>query len=278
MEIGTKRGENLPAGKVSFNRKLLLMKTAKILILLTFAATALSAVPASASLWTNERKPRIVREAERRERERQDSTWTPENIRDNPVLFLQETIGACDLLKNKIEAQEIAFIRLKKQAERKVSEAESTIRRYTKFLDEAKKQYKIAKENDSFPVEINGFELSEEELADKVADALERVELAKSQKKTNGVVVKKVKIRQGVLKTKTRELRSIRRKLVLQLEQVKMNEALGEIDELTNVLGTIKDMQLELSEDPTKLSLDDITEEDPDSERKQSAEEFLEGE
>ena len=56
------------------------------------------------------------------------------------------------------------------------------------------------------------------------------------------------------------------------------NEALGEIDELTNVLGTIKDMQLELSEDPTKLSLDDITEEDPDAERKQSAEEFLEGE
>ena len=112
------------------------MKHAEILILLTFAATAFSAAPAVAFPWENERKPRIVREAERRERERQDSTWTPENIRDNPVLFLQETIGACDLLKDKIEAQEIAFIRLKKQAERKVSEAESTIRRYTK--DEVK--------------------------------------------------------------------------------------------------------------------------------------------
>ncbi len=255
------------------------MKHSKILILLSLAASVFAAVPASAVSWTNDaRKPRIVREAERRERERQDSTWTPENIRKNPALFLQETIASCDVLKGKIETQDIAFIRLKKQAERKVSEAESSIRRYTKFLNEAKKQYKAAKEKDAFPVVINGFELSEEELAEKVADALERVELAKKQKATNSVVVKKVKIRQGVLKTKTRELRSIRRKLVLQLEQVKMNEALGEIDELTDVLGTLKDMSLELSEDPTKLSLDDITEEDPDAERKQSAEEFLEGE
>ena len=244
------------------------------------ASTALSVVPASAFSGEKEEKPRIVREAEKRERERQDSTWTPENIRDNPVLFLQETIAACDALKDKIEAQDIAFIRLKKQAERKVTEAESAIRRYTKFLEEAKKQYKIAKEKEknAFPVTVNGFELSEEELSDKVADALERVELAKSQKKTNSVVAKKVKIRQGVLKTKTRELRTIRRKLVLQLEQVKMNQALGEIDELTDVLGTIKDMSIELDEDPTKLSLDDITEEDPDAARKQSAEEFLDGE
>ena len=254
------------------------MKHVKILIALMLASTALCVVPVSAFSGEKEEKPRIVREAEKRERERQDSTWTPENIRDNPVLFLQETIASCDALKDKIEAQDIAFIRLKKQAERKVSEAESAIRRYTKFLEEAKKQYKIAKEKDAFPVTINGFELSEEELSDKVADALERVELAKSQKKTNSVVAKKVKIRQGVLKTKTRELRTIRRKLVLQLEQVKMNQALGEIDELTDVLGTIKDMSIELDEDPTKLSLDDITEEDPDAARKQSAEEFLDGE
>lgn len=249
-------------------------------ILLSFALAALAlpcAVPASAAPGRDGGKPRIVREAERRERERQDSQWTPENIRDNPALFLRETIDACDRLKDKIEAQDIAFIRLKKQAARKVEEAKSSIRRYTKFLDEAKKQYKLAKsEGGSFPVTINGFEFSEEDLAEKVADALERVELAKKQESTNGVVVRKVEIRQGVLKTKSRELRSIRRKLVLQLEQVKMNQALGEIDALSDVLATIKDMAIEIDEDPTKLSLDDVTEEDPDKARRQSAEDFLE--
>ena len=253
------------------------MNKASIFISLTAALMFSAPAFAGTSAWRNDGKPRVVREAERRERERQDSTWTPENIRANPALFLSETIAACDLLKNKIEAQDIAFLRLKKQAERKVSEAESTIRRYTKFLDEAKKQYKAAKANgDAFPVTINGFELSEEDLSEKVADALERVELAKKQKSTNSVIAKKVQIRQGVLKTKSRELRSIRRKLALQLEQVKMNQALGEIDKLSDVLGTLKDMSLELAEDPAKLSLDDITEEDPDQARKQSVEDFLE--
>ncbi len=249
-------------------------------ILFSFSLAALAcsgALPVPAAFGRNDEKPRIVREAERRERERQNTQWTPENIRANPALFLQDMIAASDALKNKIEAQDIAFIRLKKQAERKVSEADSAIARYTKFLNEAKKQYKAAKENgNAFPVNVNGFELSEEELSEKVADALERIELSKKSRATNSVVVKKVEIRQGVLKTKSRELRSIRRKLVLQLEQVKMNEALGEIDAFTEVLGVLKDMSLEISEDPAKLSLDDITEEDPDKARKQSAEDFLE--
>ena len=249
-------------------------------ILFSFSLAALvcsGALPVPAAFGHDDEKPRIVREAERRERERQNTQWTPENIRANPALFLQDMIAASDALKNKIEAQDIAFIRLKKQAERKVSEADSAIARYTKFLNEAKKQYKAAKENgNAFPVNVNGFELSEEELSEKVADALERIELSKKSRATNSVVVKKVEIRQGVLKTKARELRSIRRKLVLQLEQVKMNEALGEIDSFTEVLGVLKDMSLEISEDPAKLSLDDITEEDPDKARKQSAEDFLE--
>ena len=47
------------------------MKHAKILIALTLAASALAAVPAAAFPWENDsRKPRVVREAERRERER----------------------------------------------------------------------------------------------------------------------------------------------------------------------------------------------------------------
>lgn len=250
----------------------------RILLSCLFAALAFPfAVPADAAFWRDDGKPRVVREAERRERERQDTQWTPENIRDNPELFLRDAIGACDLLKDKIEAQDIAFILLKKSAARKVDDAGSMIRRYTKFLEEAKKQYKLATaEGGSFPVTINGFELNEEELSDKVSDALERVELAEKQKATNSAIVKKVGIRQGVLKKKSRELRSIRRKLVLQLEQVKMNQALGEIDALSEVLGAIKDMAIEIDEDPTKLSLDDITEEDPDKARRQSAEDFLE--
>ena len=57
------------------------MKHSKILILLSLAASVFAAVPALADSWENDtRKPRIVREAERRERERQDSTWTHRHL------------------------------------------------------------------------------------------------------------------------------------------------------------------------------------------------------
>ncbi len=122
---------------------------------------------------------------------------------------------------------------------------------------------------------VNGYELTEEQLDDKIADALERIELAKAERTANLAIAKKVEIRQGVLKTKTRDLRSLRLKLVQQAEQVKMNAALAEVGDLSTTLGTIKDLILDIDEDPTELSLDDLTAEDPDAAKKKKVREFL---
>ena len=104
---------------------------------------------------------------------------------------------------------------------------------------------------------------------------MERIELAKKEKMDNSAIAKKVAIRKGVLKTKKRELVSLRMKLVQQAEQVKMNAALAEIGNLKDVLGTIKDMMIEIDEDPTKLSVEDLTAEDPNAKRNKKARNFL---
>ncbi|MBQ9430100.1 MAG: hypothetical protein IJU44_00965 [Kiritimatiellae bacterium] len=219
--------------------------------------------------------PAVVRNAEIREALRQDTTWTSENIQANPYLFIQDQIAKCDKLSTKIEAQNITLVRLGKQAARAAEDADGMITRYSKFLEDAKVAYKKAKTDGKWPITLNGYEFSEEELDDKVADALERVELAKKEKRDNTAIGKKVEIRKGVLKTKKRELMALRRKLVQQAEQVKMNAALAEIGQLHDVLGTIKDMMIEIDEDPTKLSLDDLTAENPDVKRNKKAQSFL---
>ena len=216
--------------------------------------------------------PSVVRRAELREALRQDSTWTSENIAKNPYLFLQDQIANCDRLRAKIDAQNITLIRMEKNAKRTVDEAESSQTRYEKFLKDAKAAYKAAK--GAFPVTLNGYSLDEDELNDKIADALERVELAKKEFKDNTAIAKKVAIRKGVLKKK-RDLTSLRMKLVQQAEQVKMNAALAEIGSLNDVLGTIKDMMIEIDEDPTKLSVEDMTEEDPNAKRNKKVSSFL---
>ena len=217
--------------------------------------------------------PSIVRNAEIREAIRQDSTWTSENIAKNPYLFLQDQIANCDKLKAKIEAQNITLVRMERKAVRASEEASSMRKRYEGFLNNAKEAFKAA--NGSWPVTVNGYDLDEDDFNDRVADALERVELAKKEYKDNAAIAKKVTIRKGVLKTKKRELVSLRMKLVQQAEQVKMNAALAEIGELKESLGVIKDMMIEIDEDPTKISVEDLTAEDPNAKRNSKVDSFL---
>ena len=218
-------------------------------------------------------EPSVVANAAAREVARQDSTWTSENIQRNPYLFLKDQIASCDRLRAKIDAQNITLIRMEKKATRTMEEAISTQTRYERFLKDAKSAYKAA--NGKWPVTINGYDLDEEELNDKIADAIERIELAKKEYKDNSIVAKKVAIRKGILKTKKRDLASLRMKLAQQAEQVKMNSALAELDSLKDVLGTIKDMILEIDEDPTKLSVEDLSAEDPNATRNKKVEAFL---
>ena len=240
--------------------------------ILTVAATSLGCVVYGDTLVISD-SPSVVRNAEIREAIRQDSTWTSENIQKNPYLFLQDQIAACDRLNAKIEAQNITLNRMGKKATRSVEESEGTKARYEKFLADAKVAYKAA--NGKWPVSVNGYDLDEEELNDKIADAMERVELAKKEHKDNAAIAKKVSIRKGILKTKKRDIASLRMKLVQQAEQVKMNAALAEIGDLKAALGTIQDMMIEIDEDPTKLSVEDLTAEDPNAKRNKKVSNFL---
>ena len=236
-------------------------------------AFAFSPILAVADTLVISDSPTVVRNAEIREAIRQDSTWTSENIQKNPYLFLQDQIAACDRLKAKIEAQNITLIRMEKKSTRAAEEATSTQSRYEKFLQDAKAAYKAA--NGKWPVSINGYDLDEDELNDKIADAMERVELAKKEHKDNTAIAKKVSIRKGILKTKKRDLVNLRMKLVQQAEQVKMNAALAEIGDLKASLGVIQDMMIEIDEDPTKLSVEDLTAEDPNAKRNKKVNSFL---
>lgn len=229
----------------------------------------------SGSTVTVERTPTVVAKAAAREAARQDSTWTSENIQKNPYLFIQDQIRNCDQLKAKIEAQNITMVRLGKQAARSVEEADAMTARYTTFLAQAKAAYKEAEATGTWPVTLNGYQLDEEQLGDRIADALERIELAKKDRAAGEVIVQKTAARKEVLKAKGRELASLRLQLVQQGEQVKMNSQLAEINDLSNVLGVMKDMMLEIEEDPTQANLEDLASDDPNAARKRAIRAFL---
>lgn len=242
----------------------------KYVLMLAVASLAM-AVNATTVVVSDD--PSVVRDAALREALLQNSTWTSENIQKYPALFLKDQILACDRLSEKIEAQNITLLRIEKRALRTVEDSQACQARYEKFLANAKAAYKAA--NGKWPVSVNGYELDEEELTEKIYDAMERVDLAKKDLSDNTVIAKKAAIRKGVLKTRKRDLVALRMKLVQQLEQVKMNAALAEIKDLQATLGAIKDMMVEIDEDPAKLSLDNITADDPNAARNKKVKSFL---
>lgn len=215
----------------------------------------------------------VLRHTEIRGTVQPDTAWTAENIQRNPYLFLRDQIAACDRLKAKIEAQNITLVRMEKKATRAAAEAEGMQTRYGKFLADAKAAYKAAA--GKWPVSVEGYALGEDELNDRIADALERVELAQKEQRDNLAIARKVAIRKGILKKRKRDIVALRMKMSQQAEQVKMNAALAEIGELKASLGVIKDLMLELDEDPTKLSVEDMTEEDPNVQRNKKVNNFL---
>lgn len=241
--------------------------------LMLTALAAVAVVKVGADTLIVRTTPSVVRDAEIREVLRQDSTWTSENIQQNPYLFLQDQIRNCDRIRAAIESMVITLVRMEKQAIRRADEAESFEARYSKFLADAKSAYKAAA--GKFPVSVGGYDLDEDTFNDRIADAMERVELAKKEKAENASIAKKVAIRKGVLKAKKREVMSLRMKFSQQAEQVKMNASLAEVGSLRASLGTIKDMMIEIDEDPTKMSVEDLTADDPDAKRNKKVRSFL---
>ena len=206
---------------------------------------------------------------------RYEGKWSPEAIQKDPLGFIQDQIRDCDQLKAKIESQKIALTRLGKQSARTIEESDGTVARYTAFLAAAKKAYKEAEAANKWPAVVNGFELDEDALSDRIADALERIELAKKDREAAVALGQKVELRQRAIKVKARELASLRLKLVQQADQVKTSAALAEIGDLSAVLGTLRDMTLEIDGDPSAASLDDLSAEDPDAKKKSAVRAFL---
>ena len=204
-----------------------------------------------------------------------EGKWSPDEIQRDPYGFIQDQIRDCDQLKAKIESQTIALTRLGKQSARTIEESDGMVARYTAFLAAAKKAYKEAEAADKWPAVVNGFELDEDALSDRIADALERIELAKKDREAAVTLGKKVELRQRAIKAKARELASLRLKLVQQADQVKTSAALAEIGDLSSVLGTLRDMSLEIDGDPSAASLDDPSAEDPDAAKKSAVRAFL---
>ncbi len=218
-------------------------------------------------------KPAVVQKEEAKEFLRQQTTWTDENIRDNPYLFVRSQIEKCEGVQKSLAANRIALIRQEKSALRKAAEAEAPVARYKKFLTEARDAYQKA--NGVFPVEVIGASFSQEELETRVAEAQELIGKAEAEAARQRTLAKKAQLQQVANMKNQERAKELHQALKLQARQVKEASASTKMDGFKDALSTMHDLMETVDAAPTVLTLDEVLTEDPKESRKQRARDFL---
>ncbi len=118
----------------------------------------------------NPDKTLVVRQAKLKERKRQNTTWTEENIAKHPDLYLRQ---CQEDIKAAIEQYDAALItarRIRNENKRTVDEAQKEVERLSRFVDEAKPLF--ADPETVYPVKVSGFTFTKEQFTKQLRNAL----------------------------------------------------------------------------------------------------------
>ena len=141
-----------------------------------------------------ERVPKIVREQQRKERRRQNNTWTPENRALHPVEYCQAMLEELQKYSRELEARAHEKACAIAAVKRTLGDNDTMEQNLKKFLAEAKKAYKECEAANSWPAKLGGYSLSREKTQEKIIDAAQKlaeVQLTTGSKKNQLVALEK---------------------------------------------------------------------------------------
>ena len=129
-----------------------------------------------------EHVPKVVREQQRKERIRQNNTWTPENRALHPIEYCQAQLEDIEKYSRELEARAHEKACAIAAVKRTLGDNDTMEQNLKKFIAEAKKAFKECEASNSWPAKLGGYTLSRERTQDKIIEAAEK--LAEIQSKT----------------------------------------------------------------------------------------------
>ncbi len=203
---------------------------------------------------TGEKTPRIVKEQQRKERIRQNNTWTPENRAHHPIEYCQAQLEELQKYSRELEARAHEKSCAIAAVKRTIGDNEAQEQGLSKFLVEAKKAYKECEAANSWPAKLGGFSLSREKTQEKIIDAAQKIVEAKSKtanKKNQLVALEKtLKITQNEQKRVVK----IREQIQNTINDLRIKKVIDGDDSIVASLNAIEDAMgvLGLNDDDSK--------------------------
>ncbi len=218
---------------------------------------------------TGEKTPRIVKEQQRKERIRQNNTWTPENIAQHPVEFCQAKLEILQQHSRALEARihetlcEIAALK------RTIGDNEAMEKNLRKFIDDAKKTYKECEAANSWPAKLGGYTFSREKTQEKIIDAAQK--LADIQLNANSTKNKMVAFEKKLKRhqDEQKKIVKIREQIQGKINDIRTEKIINGDDGIVASLNKISDNLNSLGTDSDDPKVEDIIQPDEKTTREE---------
>lgn len=188
-----------------------------------------------------EKTPRIVKEQQRKERIRQNNTWTPENRAHHPIEYCQAQLEELQRYGRELEARAHEKSCAIAAVKRTLGDDEAMAKNLDKFIMDAKKAYNECEAANSWPAKLGGYSLSREKTQDKIIDAAQKLSEIQSKKgsKQNQLVAleKTLKITQN----EQQRLVKIREQIQNTINDLRIKKIIDGDDSIVASLNAIED-------------------------------------
>ena len=222
-----------------------------------------------------ERTAKIVREQQRKERIRQDSTWTPENRAAHPVEYCQAQLEELAKYSVELEARVHEVACNQAAVKRQIGDKEALIANLEKFVADTKAKYIACEKANSWPAMVGGFSLSKEKTKDKIIDAAQKLPTLKAQLGTQKNQLVQLGKKADFLAKEQKAVVDLREKVQGTINDLRIKKVVEGEKSLTDALNAINDNMSSLGVDYDDPKIEDLIVPDPKTTRDELFEKIM---
>ena len=223
----------------------------------------------------SERTAKIVREQQRKERIRQDTTWTPENRAAHPVEYCQSQLEELAKYSVQLEARVHEVACNQAAVKRQIGDKEAMIVNLEKFVAETKAKYMACEKANSWPAMVGGFSLSKEKTKDRIIDAAQKLPTLKAQLGTQKNQLAQLGKKADSLAREQKSVVDLREKVQGAINDLRIRKVVEGEKGITDALNAISDNMTRLGVDYDDPKIEDLIVPDPKTTRDELFEKIM---
>lgn len=205
-----------------------------------------------------ERTPQVVREQQRKEWMRQNSTWTPENQKLHPIEYCQAQIEEIAKMSKQQDVALHRYLSAKSDLNRRISDAETQVKSFGDFLATAKAAYRAADATNQWPMTVNGFKLTKEKAQEKIVEAANRLPILRQSIATFKANLVKLERKIDAANVEQRALVKVRENLQTTITNIRTQQIVDGEKGITDAINALNASIEALNPDVNDVSLDDL--------------------